>query len=161
MLPALEGSFKKHNNGFLNDPKSQKGSFWPFSGVWSTGLKVKKSRTQKVWKSRSRQFGQAEKWRSREVKDFERREVQGLLTLSHLPRGKATVLNVSWGQGWYCPFLSVSVRNHFSWKTSPRIFPIFCMNVPYYKCKKRTRCFFRENSYSLIIHENVLKNGLF
>ena len=84
MLPALEGSFKKHNNGFLNDPKSQKGSFWPFSGVWSTGLKVKKSRTQKVRKSRSRQVGQSEKSRSREVEAFESREVQGFTDVEPL-----------------------------------------------------------------------------
>ena len=32
---------------------------------------------------------------------------------------------------------------------------IFCMNVPYHKGKKRTRPFVRENSSSLIIHENV------
>ena len=53
------------------------------------------------------------------------------------------------------------VRHHFSRITAPRIFLIFCMNVPYYKDKKRTRRFFRENSCSLIIHENVLKNGHF
>ena len=28
-------SFKNHKNAFLNDPKSQKLGFWPFSGVWS------------------------------------------------------------------------------------------------------------------------------
>ena len=43
----------------------------------------------------------------------------------------------------------------FFWRTGLRIFPIFCMNVPYYKNKKRTRRFFREKSCSLIIHENV------
>ena len=32
---------------------------------------------------------------------------------------------------------------------------IFCTNVPYHKGKKRTRPFVRENSSSLIIHENV------
>ena len=84
MLPALEGSFEKHNNGFLNDPKSQKGSFWPFSGVWSTGLKVKKSRTQKVRESRRRQVGQSEKSRSREVEAFESREVQGFTDVEPL-----------------------------------------------------------------------------
>ena len=41
------------------------------------------------------------------------------------------------------------------WRTALRIFLIFCMNVPYYKTKKRTRPFFREKSGSLIIHENV------
>ena len=40
-------------------------------------------------------------------------------------------------------------------KTALRIFMIFCMNVPYHKGKKRTRPFVRENSRSLIIHENV------
>ena len=44
---------------------------------------------------------------------------------------------------------------HFSGKTALRIFPIFCMNVPYYKVTQRTRRFFREKSSSLIIHENV------
>ena len=43
---------------------------------------------------------------------------------------------------------------HFSGKTALRIFPIFCMNVPYYKVTQRTRRFFREKSSSLIIHEN-------
>ena len=61
-----------------------------------------------------------------------------------------------------CPSTnSGSVREHFSRRTALRIFLIFCMNVPYYKQKKRTRPFFRENSCSLIIHENMLKNGLF
>jgi hypothetical protein len=46
----------------------------------------------------------------------------------------------------------------FSRKTALRIFLIFCMNVPYYKGKKRTRRFFQKNSGSLIIHENVSKN---
>ena len=32
-LPCHEGSFKNHKNAFLNDPKSQKWGFWPFSGV--------------------------------------------------------------------------------------------------------------------------------
>ena len=36
-LPGHEGSFKNHKNAFLNDPKSQKRRFWPFSGVWSVG----------------------------------------------------------------------------------------------------------------------------
>ena len=31
------GSFKNHKNTFLNDPKTQKRGFWPFSGVWSVG----------------------------------------------------------------------------------------------------------------------------
>ena len=54
-----------------------------------------------------------------------------------------------------CPSTnSGSVREHFSRRTALRIFLIFCMNVPYYKQKKRTRPFFRENSCSLIIHEN-------
>ena len=53
------------------------------------------------------------------------------------------------------------VSDGFFWRTGLRIFLIFCMNVPYYQRKKRTRRFFRENSCSLIIHENVLKNGLF
>ena len=36
-LPDHEGSFKCHKNAFLNDPKSQKRGFWPFSGLWSVG----------------------------------------------------------------------------------------------------------------------------
>ena len=36
-LPGHEGSFKKHNIAFSNDPKSQKRGFWPFSGIWSVG----------------------------------------------------------------------------------------------------------------------------
>ena len=36
---------------------------------------------------------------------------------------------------------------------------IFCMKVPYYKGQKRARGFFRKKSGSLIIHENVSKNG--
>ena len=35
ILPGLEGSFKKHNIAFLNDPESRKRGFWSFSGVWS------------------------------------------------------------------------------------------------------------------------------
>ena len=46
-------------------------------------------------------------------------------------------------------------------KTALRIFLILCMKVSYYKGQKLTRPFFRKNSGSLIIHENVLKNGLF
>ena len=37
MLPGHEGSFKDHKNAPLNDPKSQKIGFWPFSGVRSVG----------------------------------------------------------------------------------------------------------------------------
>ena len=36
-LPCHEGSFKNHKNAFLNDPRSKKRGFWPFSGVWSVG----------------------------------------------------------------------------------------------------------------------------
>ena len=54
--------------------------------------------------------------------------------------------------------LVVSSPQFFS-KTALRIFLIFCMKVPYYKGKKRARRFFRKNSGSLIIHENVPKNG--
>ena len=55
----------------------------------------------------------------------------------------------------------LSVRYHFSRKTVPTILPKLCMKVQHDKNRKRTRPFVRENSYSLIIHENVLKNGLF
>ena len=41
-----------------------------------------------------------------------------------------------------------SVSLLFFRKTAHRIFPIFCMNVPYYKGKKRTRRFSREKSGS-------------
>ena len=36
-LPGHGGSFKRHRNAFLNDPKCQNRGFWPFSGVWSVG----------------------------------------------------------------------------------------------------------------------------
>ena len=36
-LPGHEGSFKSLKNAFLNDPKCQKGGFWPFSGDWVVG----------------------------------------------------------------------------------------------------------------------------
>ena len=36
--PGYEGSFQSHANAFLNDPKSQKRCFRPFSWVWSVGL---------------------------------------------------------------------------------------------------------------------------
>ena len=36
-LPGHDGSYKNSQNAFLNDPKSQKGGFWPFSRVWSVG----------------------------------------------------------------------------------------------------------------------------
>ena len=35
---------------------------------------------------------------------------------------------------------------------------IFCMKVPYYKGKKRTRRFFRKNSRSFKNHKNVFLN---
>ena len=37
MLPGQEESLKSHKNAVLNDPKSQKRGFWPFSWVWSVG----------------------------------------------------------------------------------------------------------------------------
>ena len=44
MLPGQAGSFRNQKNAFMNDPKSQKGGFWPFSGVQSVYqvLKFKK-----------------------------------------------------------------------------------------------------------------------
>jgi len=60
-----------------------------------------------------------------------------------------------------CPARDVLVSKQYSWRTALRIFLIFCMNVPYYKGKKRTRPFVRENSGSLIIHENVSKIMVF
>ena len=35
MLPGQAGSFKNQKTAFLNDPKSQKRGFGPFSGLWS------------------------------------------------------------------------------------------------------------------------------
>ena len=32
---ACAGSFRNYKIAFLNDPKSQKRGFWPFSGLWS------------------------------------------------------------------------------------------------------------------------------
>ena len=46
-------------------------------------------------------------------------------------------------------------NNQFFSKTALRIFLIFCMKVPYYKGKKRTRRFFRKNSGSLIMRKNA------
>ena len=37
-LFSYAGSFKKQKNAFLNDPKSQKWGFWPFSELRSVGL---------------------------------------------------------------------------------------------------------------------------
>ena len=37
-LIAHEGSFNSVKNAFLNDPKCQKGGFWPFFGLRSFGL---------------------------------------------------------------------------------------------------------------------------
>ena len=36
-LSGHEGSFKSHKNAFLNDPKSLKRGFGPFSGLRSVG----------------------------------------------------------------------------------------------------------------------------
>ena len=36
-LPGHGGSLKSQRNVFLNDPKCQKGGFWPFSGDWVVG----------------------------------------------------------------------------------------------------------------------------
>ena len=37
-LIAYEGSFKRVKNAFLNDPKCQKGGFYPFFGLKTFGL---------------------------------------------------------------------------------------------------------------------------
>ena len=119
-----------------------------YSNRLNWGLKCCEMSTQEVWTS---QKG----WTVTEVEEVVTwPRWQFSTSVLHFSGAIDPILNVSWGQGWYCPFLSVSVRNHFSWKTALRIFPIFCMNVPYYKNKKRTRRFFREKSCSLIIHEN-------
>ena len=47
------------------------------------------------------------------------------------------------------------VSHQLSWKTALRILAKLGMNVQYDEEKKRTRPFFRENSGSLIIHENA------
>ena len=38
MISLMLDHSKISKNAFLNDPKSQKGGFWPFSRVWSVGL---------------------------------------------------------------------------------------------------------------------------
>ena len=53
------------------------------------------------------------------------------------------------------PRYSWLVREHFSRRTAVRILPKLGMNVPYYKNKKVTRPFVRENSGSLIMRKNV------
>ena len=58
------------------------------------------------------------------------------------------------------PSVRWSVGVLFFWKTAHRIFPIFCMNVPYYMDKKRARPFFREKSGSFKNHENGFLNDL-
>ena len=71
--------------------------------------------------------------------------------------------NTSWSSTDVEPVVSRRyswlVSYHFFSKTALRIFLIFCLKVPYYKGQKRARRFFRRNSGSLIIHENVPKNG--
>ena len=54
--------------------------------------------------------------------------------------------------GWLVSWL---VGYQFFSKTALRIFLIFCMKVPYYKGKKRTRRFFREKSGSFNNDEYV------
>ena len=82
--------------------------------------------------------------------------------VEHVPLGtlqfstsvEGRVLIGGWLVGWL-------VSYSFSWRTAPRIFLIFCMNVPYHKGKKRTRRFFQEKSGSFNNHENVPKMALF
>ena len=80
--------------------------------------------------------------------------------VEHVPNGTLQFSTSVEGRvligGWL-----VVVGYSFSWRTAPRIFLIFCTNVPYHKGKKRTRPFFREKSGSLIIHENVSKIMVF
>ena len=47
-----------------------------------------------------------------------------------------------------CRLVRPLVRSKISWITALRIFLIFCMNVPYYKGKKRTQPFFQESCSS-------------
>ena len=54
-----------------------------------------------------------------------------------------------------CQSVSLLVSQLKIWRTALTIFLIFCMNVPYYKTKKRTGPFFREKSGSFNNHENV------
>ena len=63
--------------------------------------------------------------------------------------------------GRYSLSVSLSVSQLKIWRTALTIFLIFCMNVPYYKTKKRTGPFVRENSGSFNNHENVPKTALF
>ena len=66
-------------------------------------------------------------------------------------------------EGRYLIFSSWLVRRQNSRRTALRIFPIFGMNVPHYKTKKRTRPFFRENSGSctMCINSAHMHIGLF
>ena len=135
-IPCHAGSFKIHKNPFLNDQKSQK-SHWigcilhililinNVHGLLMVSFNFCDINIPK-WTS----------WNWLEVKKSWRE-----LKLSML-LDSVTVGNVA------------LICLHFSGKTALRIFPIFCMNVPYYKVTQRTRRFFREKSSSLIIHEN-------
>ena len=63
----------------------------------------------------------------------------------------ASVANYSQRQlrsGLVLSVRSWSVRDQFSWKTGHGIFPIFRMDVPYYKGEKHTRRFSREKCES-------------
>ena len=70
-------------------------------------------------------------------------------------RKDVTVLNVSWGQAWYCRSVGWSVYEQFSRKTSLRILTKLGMKLQHNEGKKRTWPFVRKNSRSLIIHENA------
>ena len=91
-------------------------------------------------------------------------ELNGLHDLSRLWCFRCQVVNKDWRRasplGRYS-VVRLFVRHQYSRRTALRIFLIFCMNVPYHKGKKRTRPFVRENSGSLIIHENVSKIMVF
>ena len=72
-------------------------------------------------------------------------KVQQLLTLSKLT---GSTLQFSTSVEVRVGIVGSLVCLLFFRKTAHRIFPIFCMNVPYYKGKKRTRRFSREKSGS-------------
>ena len=57
--------------------------------------------------------------------------------------------------GIFSPSVRPLVGPHFSRRTALRILAKLGMNVPYYKNKKVTRPFVRENSGSLIMRKNV------
>ena len=82
--------------------RAKKEVFGHFLGF---GRLVWKSKSQELKKFESQEGDKLDSLKSQEVEKSKRWKVEkskALLTLSHLPRGKATVLNVSWGQAPNC-----------------------------------------------------------